>query len=703
MLLKLGVSLVGLNQRDVACATFAEIGKRYPEHFRRAQGPRQAGTGAGRVLTGRARQRSFPTSFSTFDLASRSDRHRRGLGRQRFHRASSAPQELISTAPRPAPRLVAVTVDHGLRPGSAAEAAGVARLCAERGIAHRILAWTGAKPADRPARRRARGALRAAGRGRAGGRHRPGPDRPHRRRPGRDRADAAGARDEGRGLAGMAPATLFDGRIWIVRPLLGPARGAARLSARGKASAGSKIRPTPTRPSSGRASAHARRRRMARLDARRWRSRGEAAERRASARPRRRRGLIRDHADAAGAGPDQARSAISSRPSDRRRRDLCAAHPAGRGRRRRRICPTRRARAALFDRLAAGGARFAPSLSRTLVDAPQAGIFLLREARGLPEPMPLEDGMIWDGRFRIAGEGGVCWWRRRREQRLPSRHVVAKSGSAPSALHLIPPAGRRAARAIRSTVDAGAEALARAAGLGVEVAPMQPKRLIASIAPLAAEPVIAACRHLLTPRHRGRGMRVTPLVAPWARFLPSFDLAPARAVAALLGAPEIPPPPFQEHNGRKLNRDRRSRLAMGGVLPMLGDTFTLSRAPARRAPTGHSMNPNYRNLALWAIIAVLLIALFNLFQTPQQRGAVARDRLFGVPQRPVRRPRQVGDDRRRPHHRHLYRQFHRLPDLFARRSDAGVQARGKERHHQRAPRDRRLELDLRLSDLAGCR
>ncbi|MCO6388177.1 MAG: ATP-dependent zinc metalloprotease FtsH [Aliihoeflea sp.] len=32
------------------------------------------------------------------------------------------------------------------------------------------------------------------------------------------------------------------------------------------------------------------------------------------------------------------------------------------------------------------------------------------------------------------------------------------------------------------------------------------------------------------------------------------------------------------------------------------------------------MNPNYRNLALWAVIAVLLIALFNLFQAPQQRG-----------------------------------------------------------------------------------
>ena len=36
------------------------------------------------------------------------------------------------------------------------------------------------------------------------------------------------------------------------------------------------------------------------------------------------------------------------------------------------------------------------------------------------------------------------------------------------------------------------------------------------------------------------------------------------------------------------------------------------------------MNPNYRNLALWAIIAVLLIALFNLFQTgPQARGATS--------------------------------------------------------------------------------
>ena len=45
------------------------------------------------------------------------------------------------------PKLVAVTVDHGLRKESKREAAAVARLARKLKVAHRTLRWTGAKPA----------------------------------------------------------------------------------------------------------------------------------------------------------------------------------------------------------------------------------------------------------------------------------------------------------------------------------------------------------------------------------------------------------------------------------------------------------------------------------------------------------------------------------------------------------------------------
>src|SRR6267142_1543016 len=44
------------------------------------------------------------------------------------------------------PRLIAVTVDHGLRPEAAAEAREVKRLARELDLPHRTLRWTGAKP-----------------------------------------------------------------------------------------------------------------------------------------------------------------------------------------------------------------------------------------------------------------------------------------------------------------------------------------------------------------------------------------------------------------------------------------------------------------------------------------------------------------------------------------------------------------------------
>ncbi len=44
------------------------------------------------------------------------------------------------------PKLIAVTVDHGLRPEAASEARAVAKLATSLGVAHRILRWTGEKP-----------------------------------------------------------------------------------------------------------------------------------------------------------------------------------------------------------------------------------------------------------------------------------------------------------------------------------------------------------------------------------------------------------------------------------------------------------------------------------------------------------------------------------------------------------------------------
>jgi tRNA(Ile)-lysidine synthase len=49
---------------------------------------------------------------------------------------------------RRGPKLLAVTVDHRLRPEARREAAAVKRLARRLGIAHRTLRWTGAKPAS---------------------------------------------------------------------------------------------------------------------------------------------------------------------------------------------------------------------------------------------------------------------------------------------------------------------------------------------------------------------------------------------------------------------------------------------------------------------------------------------------------------------------------------------------------------------------
>jgi len=124
------------------------------------------------------------------------------------------------------PRLLAVTIDHGLRAEAKAEAVAVKRLALQLDVPHRTLRWRGAKPASglQEAARTARYGLLAQAAARAGLAH---VLTAHTLDDQAETVLFRLARGSGlTGLAGMAPVSLLPGidrddRIFLVRPLLG--------------------------------------------------------------------------------------------------------------------------------------------------------------------------------------------------------------------------------------------------------------------------------------------------------------------------------------------------------------------------------------------------------------------------------------------------------------------------------------------------
>ncbi|MBU4530758.1 MAG: tRNA lysidine(34) synthetase TilS [Hoeflea sp.] len=127
-------------------------------------------------------------------------------------------------------KLFVLTVDHGLRAGSADEARQVKAHCRRLGVCHETLKWDHKQPASglQAAARAARYRLLGAAAYRLGlaavltGHTRDDQQETLEMRRARSPSESAA------GLAGIPRATLFDGRMWVLRPMLGLTRAEIR-------------------------------------------------------------------------------------------------------------------------------------------------------------------------------------------------------------------------------------------------------------------------------------------------------------------------------------------------------------------------------------------------------------------------------------------------------------------------------------------
>ncbi len=292
-------------------------------------------------------------------------------------------------------RLVALTVDHALRSGSAGEAAAVERFCHTLSIPHRTLVWQGEKPRTglSAAARLARYRLLAEG-ARA---FRAGclvtahtlNDQLETVEMRRRRREA-----DNRGLAGIAPAALFFGAMPVHRPFLSVRRAAIRsfLGERGIEWVDD---PSNSNPLFERARVRQSAQFVLGADeisvaARERLALSQAAADYVAAHVRMPMPML-FALDRAEAEEEITRLAIAT----------LIAVAGGQEQ-----LPGREQLDRLLADLRADGPRVAVSLGRTVVERRRQTIHIGRDLRNLTSETVSADGdAIWDGRFRIAGKG----------------------------------------------------------------------------------------------------------------------------------------------------------------------------------------------------------------------------------------------------------------------------------------------------------
>ena len=376
---------------------------------------------------------------------------------------------LLSAGRHPHITLCAATVDHGLRIGSAEEAAMVAVLCARHGIAHAARRWNGPKPAS---------GLQAAARAE---RYRLLVDAA--RELGADAILAAHTRSdqtetvamraarapEGIGLSGMAEGVLLDSAVWLLRPFLAVERQDIRafLAARGE---GWIDDPSNLNP------------RFERVRVRAAAEGPEAAPGRLSL-SQRAAAFLAENVAAEGllfTLSAQAVGAALADPAAWRGLLVLAAAAGGRAH------GLEARSAARLRAFLASGTLSRLTAGRVVFDRRRDGLHLYRECRGIiPLHLPADGSAVWDGRYRVANRTG--------------RAIVVCAAGDGAGEGLRGPALRAARAAPRPVFEDGA----------------------------AVE----------------KGTEADPVIAPYAHFLPRFDLPLAQVLAGLFGRGAFPSPP----------------------------------------------------------------------------------------------------------------------------------------------------------------